>query len=93
MVVGVWPERRYPAPSTRSSLCRSSFFFLHEGARALVSGNAHIGDAGGFVLSWLVAGAILGAIGSVFALFGALASRSVASVLKRDAPRGDGENG
>ena len=90
---GHWRLAGAPLSGAILAVVIVSFVFLREGAQAVVSGNGRIGAVGGIVLSWLVASVILGAIGSVFALFGALVSRSVAGILRQRVPRSDMENG
>lgn len=89
---GRWHLREAPLSGAIVAVVVVSVVFLREGAQALVSGHAHIGAVGGMIVSWLLASVILGAIGSVLALFGGLVSRSVAGVLRRQVPRGDKEN-
>jgi hypothetical protein len=59
-----------------------SIVFLREAVVEIASGDWRASNTADFVLSWLVASALLGAIGSVLALFGALVSGLFARYLK-----------
>jgi hypothetical protein len=88
-----WHMAEAPLAGAILALAIVSVVFVREAVQGLASGNAHIGAAGGMIFSWLVASVLLGAIGAVLALFGALLSRLVAGVLRRRVPRSDTENG
>jgi hypothetical protein len=80
---GRWRPAGPPLSGVLVAVVVVSVVFLREGVRAGLSGSWRVADAGGFLLSWLVAAALLGAIGSVLALFGAVLSRSLAGHLKK----------
>ena len=71
-----------PLAGALVAIATVSVVFLREAVVVIASAEWRGSSAADFVLSWLVASALLGAIGSVFGLFGALVSGFVAKHFK-----------
>ena len=82
-----WRPAGPPLSGILIAVVAVSVVFLREAIVAVASGSGSVTYAGDFLLSWLVATSIFAAIASVFALFGAFASRLLARAFRPKTPK------